>query len=311
MHQYDRQDVEVFLAAARAMTVASALSYASEEDACELMRDNHGDWAVRVLEHDNAEAMLLMAENLRETLPDHPDTHVPVVIVAFRGTEVPDNDGRRQFFPDWLRNLSFELTDYDRNNAVNGRAAKGILEAWRGTEGGSLGLKDQILACINEYSRSHRNTEVHVYVTGHSQGGALAAVSLLDLLNEQASRGTYVVKGCLTIAQPKVGDAAYSTAVGNAVESAGIPFDIVANCDATGVDPFVGMPPATWSPETTTPVGRFWKVRVGRTTHGPGTQESHQEVAEASLLPNIRRLTRSMQLHWPGGNTGYLAALAE
>ena len=293
---YDyEKDVKVFLEAARVLTMASALSYAREKDAQKIVDKN---WIVKVIRHDDAEAMLFLEKN-----PDQVTGRRPVAILAFRGTEQPDVEacGRCQFLPDWWRNFSFQLTPYRRDGDDCGSVAFGFLAAWRGIRDGEVGLKGKFLQEMLNYGRA-----VDLFVTGHSQGGALAAVSLLDLLKER-NESMFRVRGCLTVAQPRIGDEVYSNALHHAVEQAHIPYDLVGNEDITGVDPIVAL----GGLGTEMPIGRFWKVRVGKKTRRPETQDEHKKIVEASFGKIAWRSLASAPLHWPGGRHGYLAALAD
>lgn len=302
IESFSEDDVKVFLAAARVMTVASALAYVDQKDAQDIVDDGwvvgKDKWRVKVLEYGGAQAMLLLEENIP---PNDGAERNPVVVLSFRGTELPDDEanGARQFVPDWWRNLSFRLTHY-REDDYGGSVAKGFLEAWRGIRDGEPGLERKIRSELIDYGR-----KVDLFITGHSQGGALAAVSLLDLLDEDLENAPYTVCGCLTLAQPKYGDEEHSEALRDKVVQKKIPFDLVANEDGTGVDAVVSL----GGPLTKMPVGRFWKVRAGHVTHGPVTQEIHKEIVEASLSKILWRGATSAPLHWPGGPHGYLAAL--
>jgi hypothetical protein len=193
------------------------------------------------------------------------------------------------------------LTFY-REDGFGGKVARGFLEAWRGIRDGEPGLECKILNELKDYYGIGRH--VDLFITGHSQGGALASVSLLDLLDEDRD-ARYTVRGCLTLAQPKYGDEKHSRALRDKVVQNKIPFDLVANEDSTGVDPVVSLGGCN----TKMPVGRFWKVRAGEETRGPQMQEKHKEIIEATFSNILWRGITSAPLHWPGGPHGYLAAL--
>ena len=289
---YTPNDVNIFLQAARVLTVASALCYAQQDEAQQPLGQR---WHCNVLDEDNAQVMLL---KLNTAVYNGVN---PTIIVAFRGTELPDVDNRRQFIPDWWRNFQFNLTPYSRD-AQDGQVAQGFLNGWRT-------LEPFVMDEIHRYSENNGNTTVDVFVTGHSQGGALAAISLLDLLNVQASTDVpFQVRGCLTVAQPNVGDVDYTKALNAAVARANIPNDLLANEDITGIDPVVSVPPFTGS---ATPAGTLWVVRVGDPTTGPVSPARHTEIAEARWPQVVRRIVTSAPLHWPGGRVGYLHALSE
>lgn len=82
------------------MAVASALSYANEGETRTNVLERL-DWHAHVTQRGRAQALLLMNENEQGDRP--------VIIIAFRGTELPDQEkeGWREFYPDWLRNIRF------------------------------------------------------------------------------------------------------------------------------------------------------------------------------------------------------------
>lgn len=180
--------------------------------------------------------------------------------------------------------------------------AKGFHEAWQGSPHGTTGLKAEFSEHIHAFSKDKCGGKtVDLFVTGHSAGGALAQVSLLDLA--QAQDNSFKLRGCITLAQPRFCDSDYAEKVTNAMKN--IPLDMLANEDVTGVDPVVSLG-GTW---TAVPAGRFWTVRVGKILTGPLTSPEHHLTAQAPLLQLARRIVMSGPLHWPGGRVGYLRAL--
>jgi len=295
-----------FLEAAKVLTLASTLSYATEADANQLLDKQAASWTAKLVESETkrAQVMLLMTTaNDRNKSPSTGSAAAsPIVVLAFRGTELPDDDkeGLREFFPDWWRNLYF----VPKPVPGRGKVAKGFFEAWNGSPDDVKVLKTEALRTIHKFSDTCGDKTVDLFVTGHSGGGALAHVSLLDLLQLQRDGDTsFKLRGCMTLAQPRFCDKEYADNVIHGMKH--IPLDLIANEDVTGVDPVVAL----GGPWTTVPPGRFWKVRVDQVFAGPSTCCAHVRTAQPPLLVLARRLAMSLPLHWTGGRVGYLAAL--
>lgn len=96
-----------------------------------------------------------------------------VAVIAFRGT-----DDR----PDWLVNLSRGTLD-----TPHGAIHRGFYSAYRP-------LKPQILALLDQTEAKH------VWITGHSLGGALAVVCAYDLIDKEQRS----LDGLVTFGQPMV-----------------------------------------------------------------------------------------------------------
>ena len=314
---------------ARILTVASALSYASAADAQRTLAQNpQNRWTVTLLNGQNrstAQAMLLTTttNTIDSSTSNSENKATPFAILAFRGTELPDDDPTRQFFPDWLRNINWELTDYETpsyQNQQGEQVAKGFLN-------GYLSLRTELLSTLEELARqpstnsqhdpslaAGQSSKVQLYVTGHSQGAALAAVSLLDLHAQE----NIDLCACISVAQPKVGNASFT----RAVNDQRFLLDLLGNRDITGFDPVISLPPV-WpaEPDAVAPPGRFWPIQVGHVTQRPVSFGEHERIvgqvqsnpiANAWLTGNaIRRSFMSAPLHWPGGRVGYLSALKE
>ncbi|HIK45395.1 MAG TPA: lipase family protein [Leptolyngbyaceae cyanobacterium M65_K2018_010] len=108
------------------------------------------------------------------------------VILAFKGT---------QQFADWRTNLKIRLKQFTilADQTVvppRGRVHRGFLEAWQSVE-------KQVIY----YLKKWRTPEAKLWVTGHSLGGALAAVATISL----ESMG-FEVSGLYTFGQPRVAD---------------------------------------------------------------------------------------------------------
>lgn len=103
--------VPTFLEAAKPLTLASTLSYATENEAQKLL-DAHatGNWEAKLVvdgTSKRAQAMLLTSK-----IDSFPSVTAgaaaagPIAILALRGTELPvdENEGWLECFLDWLRN---------------------------------------------------------------------------------------------------------------------------------------------------------------------------------------------------------------
>ena len=118
------------------------------------------------------------------------------VVLAFRGT---------QQFDDWKTNLKIRLRGFtvgaDQESVRPlGRLHRGFLEAWQSVE-------KQVMYWVDEWNAPTQvaveagTTDIQLWVTGHSLGGALAAVATVAL----EARG-YSVGGLYTFGQPRVAD---------------------------------------------------------------------------------------------------------
>jgi hypothetical protein len=298
--------VSVFREAARILTVASTLSYATENEAKRQLTTHAPSRSARLLpleaqEGKSAQAMLFTYVGTSSSTTDAARAR-PIAILAFRGTELPDDEkeGIREFYPDWLHNLR-SLTPIED---PDGWVAKSFHEAWQGSPHGTKGLKADFLKEIHAFSIVCGGKTLDMFVTGHSTGGALAQVSLLDLAQAQESDdNSFSLPGCITLAQPRFCDDTYAKKVTEAMKN--IPRDMLANEDGTGIDPVVSVG-GTWS---VVPPGRLWKVRVGEILTSPLGKTEAERAAHAPLPVFGRRIAMSLPLHWPGGRVGYLVAL--
>lgn len=219
-----------FLEAAKVLTLASTLSYATEVDTNLLLNKHAASWTAKLVESETkrAQVMLLMTTvNDGKKSPSAASAAAsPVAVLAFRGTELPDDDkeGLREFFPDWWRNFNFVPEPVPGR----GKVAKDFFEAWNDSPGDVKVLKTEALRKIHEFSEGCGDKTVDLFVTGHSGGGALAHVSLLDLLQVQRDGDTsFRLRGCMTLAQPRFSDKEYADNVIHGMKN--IPLDLIAN----------------------------------------------------------------------------------
>jgi hypothetical protein len=96
-----------------------------------------------------------------------------VTVIVFRGTD----DAR-----DWIASLNRFTVD-----TPHGKAHRGFYDAYQR-------LKPQIIAILRQ------NDEKHVWITGHSLGGALAVLCAYDLIENEGAN----VSGVITFGQPMV-----------------------------------------------------------------------------------------------------------
>jgi hypothetical protein len=112
------------------------------------------------------------------------------VIVAFRGSEVNEEPGA---FQDWVRTNANIFPKYFAGRHVQGNVHQGFLEAmhgiWHPNESG-------LIRIFNDHGLWNRR----IWLTGHSMGGALAALIGMRLADEEQP-----VAGIYTYGAPKLG----------------------------------------------------------------------------------------------------------
>ena len=112
------------------------------------------------------------------------DQQNDVLVVAFRGTDIAQ-----------LADVWTDL-DYEKVETELGEVHKGFYEA-------SQALMRSVVAAIE-----HRGNPRHVWLTGHSLGGAIATLAMRQL-ELQGHR----ISGLVTFGQPRVGDHAFTKAM--------------------------------------------------------------------------------------------------
>lgn len=115
------------------------------------------------------------------------------IVIAFRGTEDAE---------DWIKGLTFSQVPYPYVRGA-GAVHKGFAELY-GT------LRQTLLHALKKLPRSKP-----VYVTGHSMGGALAALCALELAAVSGRRVWLYTFGC-----PRIGDAVFSKTLARKVQAA-------------------------------------------------------------------------------------------
>lgn len=125
------------------------------------------------------------------------------IILSFRGSEN---------IADWFRNLDTDLVPGPAGRVHDG-FQKALNEVWAGDAGMQSAVSNL------------RDNEQTVWVTGHSLGGALAALAALQL-NLQSN---ILANGVYTLGQPRTGDAEFTAAFNDAFD--GRAFRFVNNND--------------------------------------------------------------------------------
>ncbi len=114
-------------------------------------------------------------------------TNEDTFLIVFRGTE-------ENSLEDWLNNIDNRSFTYGI-----GKVRQGF---WEATQIVWKQLLDQI--------RSHYKSTQRIWLTGHSQGGALAQLTARRLFDEKFS-----IQGVYTFGQPKVGDLLFASSYDN------------------------------------------------------------------------------------------------
>lgn len=105
-----------------------------------------------------------------------------VAVVVFRGTDD---------FDDWIVNINMTTTQ-----TKHGAPHKGFQNAY-------LTIKPKVISALRRFKPKH------VWVTGHSLGGALAVLCAFDL----ATNENWDIHGLMTFGQPMVGDKTLATSI--------------------------------------------------------------------------------------------------
>lgn len=124
------------------------------------------------------------------------DPSLKGIVLSFKGT---DND--EAFIENWVTNLDF-FKESPIQQYPQSELHTGFWNAWQS-------LKPGVVKALTAIKNSHLDThDIHVYVTGHSLGAAIASNAAMDLkLNE--GYDTSVVN----FGSPRVGDINYHNAL--------------------------------------------------------------------------------------------------
>ncbi|MDW8297189.1 MAG: lipase family protein [Raineya sp.] len=158
-------------------------------------------WSYRIDEHflqaDLQNAGYQYFAFLHEGKSKGYDTNVLMVanencfIITFRGTE----EGSLE---DWLNNLDNRAYSYGLGNVRQG-FWEAIQVVWEK---------------LMEQLRSHYEPTQTLWLTGHSQGGALAQLTARRLFDEK-----FAIQGVYTFGQPKVGDLLFASSYDNVLRN--------------------------------------------------------------------------------------------
>lgn len=112
------------------------------------------------------------------------------VLVAFRGSEIQLREGdfdAGYLWADWLTNFNFLAQQWDRGGTVHGGFKAALDEVW-----------EELAEYVADLQKGNRT----VWITGHSQGAALATLAA-DRYKD--------VQGLYTFGSPRVGDEKFKT----------------------------------------------------------------------------------------------------
>ena len=155
---------------AHAMALAAELVYASGDEVLRTVCDQWGFHRCRFIDSDDSQVFMAADRD--------------AIVVSFRGTEAND-------LSDWLTDADFNLVD----GPLDGRVHEGFYDA----------LADIWQALDREIWLHDPQQRKSLWITGHSLGGALAALA--------AARWTEMgrrISGLYTFGQPRTGDAKFS-----------------------------------------------------------------------------------------------------
>ena len=170
-----------------------------------------------------------------------------IIIIVFRGTE--DR-------LDWLTNVRAEWVALQGGTRVH----TGFFQAY-------WPVRDKLFASV---LRLLEHKPRPVYLTGHSLGGALAAMATAELANHQEARVRDSIAACYTFGCPRAGDSSFDQYVKVPLYRVTNGIDLVP-----AVPPFflgyrhvgdtrhfgvVGNPPSRWSPNI---FQKIWRTFLG------------------------------------------------
>lgn len=170
----------------RLMAAAAASSYCGDDTSCavgqrfqessERLRNsfNLKDWNIRLIAVRDA---ILDVEGYVFFKASEPD-----VIIAFRGSEVDFSPGS---FNDWINVNARALAREFQGSKLTGRVHEGFLD-------GATGIWQHQEQGLRRLIQAERLAQKNFWVTGHSQGGAIAVLIASLLVEESLSvRGVY------------------------------------------------------------------------------------------------------------------------
>ncbi|KAH0992882.1 hypothetical protein GBA52_004365 [Prunus armeniaca] len=115
------------------------------------------------------------------------------IIIAFRGTQ-------EHSIQNWVEDLFWKQLDLDYPGMPDAMVHHGFFNAYHNTT-----IRPGILNAIARAKEFYG--DIHIIVTGHSMGGAMASFCALDLRVNQKERNVQV----MTFGQPRIGNAAFAS----------------------------------------------------------------------------------------------------
>lgn len=115
------------------------------------------------------------------------------IIIAFRGTI--ENSMRN-----WIEDLFWKQLDLNYPGVQGAMVHHGFYSSYHNTT-----LRHGILSAVRKIKESYGN--IHIIITGHSLGGALASFCALDLTVNHGVQNVQL----MTFGQPRIGNAAFAT----------------------------------------------------------------------------------------------------
>jgi pimeloyl-ACP methyl ester carboxylesterase len=184
-------------------------------------------------------------------------------IVVFRGTDE---------IRDWLTNFDVRNVSLDHGNVHSG--------FWNAYQE----LRSDIVSALNEHQPKH------IWVTGHSLGGAMAVCCAYDL--EQTSE--LRINGLVTFGQPKLGDAKFAEHVDTVFLGRYFAFsndndpvvDLVPLCESCGSAIWFNRSKIMRSPRK--------RVSTGATYGNSGSNEDNEFSLEVMSLDEFQKLRKKI-----------------
>ncbi|KAJ3226519.1 hypothetical protein HK099_004695 [Clydaea vesicula] len=143
------------------------------------------------------------------------NTNLQLIIISFRGT---------RNFKSWMGNIKFAQLDYPYEGAPEGaKVHGGFLHEYNS-------VKEEVIANILELTSMYPNFQI--LFVGHSLGGALSVLSLIDLKLKYPEMEMKKIN-LITIAQPRIGNYIFSKWINEQFSNLNNYFRIVNKNDAT------------------------------------------------------------------------------
>lgn len=217
------------------------------------------------------------------------------VVIAFRGSLPPFFDGGRQDWTivlDWLNAaMSLCVDDPLYGGGVHLGFSDSIRRLWSDAEG-KPGLKTAVQAMLDQ-SLLDRRSARHLFVTGHSKGGALANLFAVRAARQGCWDGVPV--SVATIAAAKAGNAAFAQSYAAS--------RIVCIRYELGADPVPHLPPGPQMPGFVQALARRVMPKLTKADYHPVGERLGDDSASRELVPwaGARKTRRLAGLLRPRG----------